>query len=87
MLEHQRQPLERRGLTQPSHQQRRRDIIGQIGDYLPWCRHQRGEIDRPRIAFEHPQPTTGGFGQLHHRADRPAVELDRDDVSRLGGQQ
>ena len=59
LLEHQRQPLERRRLAQPADQQRRRDVVGQVGDHLPRRRHQRRDIDRQRVAGNHTQPSAG----------------------------
>ena len=46
LLKHQRQPLERRNLPQPSDKQRSANVIGQIRDDLPRCRDQLGQIQR-----------------------------------------
>jgi hypothetical protein len=74
-LEHQHQPLERRRLAQPAHQQRRRDIVRQVRHDHPGRRHQRTPDPSP----SHPPPpraaATAQFPPAHpsppRRADRP----------------
>ncbi len=53
LLEHQRQPLPRGRLAQPADQQRRGDVVRQVGDDLPRRRHQRR---RGRAPARRPPP-------------------------------
>ncbi len=56
LLEHQRQPRIGGDVVQPAHQERGRDVVGQVGDDLARRHGQRRRIEDERIAGNDREP-------------------------------
>ena len=80
LLEHQRKAAIGRDPRQPAQEERRRDVIGKIGDDLARRRRQSRRIEGQRIAFDKGEPPGKGSGQLGERRQAAVVALDRDDM-------
>ena len=71
-------------MREPGEEQRRRHVVGQVGDDAPGGISQRRGVDLERIAFDDPEPAVGRLGDLGQRRQAAAVALDGDDPPGAG---
>ena len=61
-------------------QQRRRDVVGQVGDDLARRGDEGGDVRFERVAFDDRQPAGKRRFELAQRGDAARVALDRGDM-------
>lgn len=86
-LEHKGQAFPFCSLTQPADQQRGGDIIGQVGDNLPWGGAKGCQVFFECISLYDVEPLGEGRGQFLDNRDRAWVQFHRIDMACAGCQQ
>ncbi len=74
-------------LAEPPHEQRGRDVVGQVGDQADPAGREVGERQRQRVGRDDPQPAPGAGGELVERREEARVALDRDHLRGAGIEQ
>lgn len=71
-------------MCEPSEEQRRRHVVGQVGDDASRCLAQLRGVDLERIALDDLEPAAGDLGDLGKCRQAAAVALDGDDLAGAG---
>ena len=87
VLEHQGQAVERADPVEPAEQQRRCDVVGQVGDDLARGCGEGRRVEVERVAGDDLQPAGKGGGKLAQCRKTARVALDRDDMGGAFGKQ
>ena len=79
-LEHQGQTVEIRNPAKPAQKQRRRDIVGQVGDDAPGRRSEGLNVRPEGVGLDDFEPPRIGRRQFPERRDAAAVLFDGQDL-------
>jgi hypothetical protein len=74
-------------LVEPAKQQRRRDVVGEVGDDDARRRREPGRVEPQRVALDEVEPAGMGGGEFAKRREAAPVALDRNDMARPGGEE